>query len=505
MDQDTTTPVISESPKSIPRTMPDTKPPKVSATDGDFSEEKPVTFPTPANSGRFWNKPRLKQYWHDGVLYTSQSSYEVDTSILFVDLLYVGIIAVNADTTVENLTKTAFLRFCVTFLPTWKIWSDIAILVSQFEADELSQRTIILFILACLVGFTTNIYSAFYTTYAQLVAFYLAARFCVALVTLALALFIPRVRPIMLFNLVSILVPAVFWIGSCFLDENLREILIWLAISFDMWGSLIIVWLIRDVPKLSTTIAGRVKQTFQYFPAIEVRHRSERVGAFVSLVFGYSVVGILYQSQSKFGINAFYGKAVLGLVQAFCFNWLYFDVDQKYQQAKSTQRHTISAALWFNAHLPFIMAFTLSAAALSRLVVAHDCINADPEHLTPMYEERSEAELTDGLRWFYCSGLGISFLCMGVISLARGDPPRRNERIPQKLRLVLRAAVAVVWICLPLAKELNSLELIGITASTTVFALAVDVYGMGQEDLPREDTDQFEPRPVTRRETVIGF
>lgn len=483
--------------------MSHTKTPQPSAA--VLSEEKQAVLPPSNNSGRFWTKPRLKQYWHDGVLYTSQSSYEVDTSVLFVDLLYVGIIAVNADTTVENLTKTALLRFCVTFLPTWKVWSDIAILVSQFEADDLTQRTIILFILACLVGFTTNIYSAFYTTYAQLVAFYLAARFCVALVTLALALFIPRVRPIMLFNLVSILIPAVFWIGSCFLDENVREVLIWLAISFDMWGGLVTVWLIRDIPKVSKTMAGKVNRVFQYFPAIEVRHRSERVGAFVSLVFGYSVVGILYQSQSKFGLNAFYGKAVLALIQAFCFNWIYFDVDQKYQLAQSAQRHTISAALWFNAHLPFIMAFTLSAAALSRLVVAHDCINANPEDLIPTWEERSEAELTRGLRWFYCSGLGIAFFFMGVISFVRRDPPRKNERIPQRYRLVLRTAVAVVWLCLPVAKELNSLELIGITTSMTVFTLAVDVYGMGRNDLPRENTEQFEHKPLDRRETMMGF
>ncbi|KAG8909587.1 hypothetical protein FRC00_009825 [Tulasnella sp. 408] len=291
--------------------MPDTETPPAPTSDRVLTEEKRVVSPPPDNLGRFFTKPRLKQYWHDGVLYTSRSSYEVDTSILFVDLLYVGIIAVNADTTIENLTKDAFLRFCVTFLPTWKIWSDIAILVTQFEADDLSQRTIILFILACLVGYTTNIHSAFYETYAQLVGFYLAARFCVALVTLALALFIPRVRPIMLLNVVTILIPAVFWIGSCFLEENVRETLIWLAISFDMWGSLFIVWLIRDVPKVSKSVAERLQRVFQYFPdvvprsqAIEVRHRSERVGAFVSLVFGYSVVGILYQSQSKFGINA---------------------------------------------------------------------------------------------------------------------------------------------------------------------------------------------------------
>jgi hypothetical protein len=38
-------------------------------------------------------------------------------------------------------------------------------------------------------------------------------------------------------------------------------------------------------------------------------------------VFGYSILTILFQSRASFGINAFFGKGVLGLIQAFIFNW----------------------------------------------------------------------------------------------------------------------------------------------------------------------------------------
>lgn len=62
------------------------------------------------------------------------------------------------------------------------------------------------------------------------------------------------------------------------------------------------------------------------------------------------------------------------------------------------------------------MAFTISGAALSRLVVAHDCSNADIEKLTETYQERSEGELADGLRWFYGCGLGVAFICMSELS-----------------------------------------------------------------------------------------
>lgn len=59
------------------------------------------------------------------------------------------------------------------------------------------------------------------------------------------------------------------------------------------------------------------------------------------------------------------------------------------------------------------MGFTISGAALSRLVVAHDSPNTDPHKLTEMYEERSEEELMYGWRWFYCGGLAVAFIFMG--------------------------------------------------------------------------------------------
>ena len=68
---------------------------------------------------------------------------------------------------------------------------------------------------------------------------------------------------------------------------------------------------------------------------------AERTNAFVTLVFGYSVVALLFQNKAAYGINAyvliifqvnlliqsrFFGKAILGLIQAFSFNWLYFEI-----------------------------------------------------------------------------------------------------------------------------------------------------------------------------------
>ena len=61
------------------------------------------------------------------------------------------------------------------------------------------------------------------------------------------------------------------------------------------------------------------------------------------------------------------------------------------------------------------MSYVLGGAALSRLVIAHDCPNADPETLTEVYAGRSAEDIHDGLRWYYCVGMGLALACMGEL------------------------------------------------------------------------------------------
>jgi low temperature requirement protein LtrA len=87
------------------------------------------------------------------------------------------------------------------------------------------------------------------------------------------------------------------------------------------------IFFIKISKKLSPRLGAWTDRVFEFYPAVNIEHKVERTNAFVTLVFGYSVVAIIYQSSSSYGLNAFFGKAVLGLLQAFCFNWIYFELD----------------------------------------------------------------------------------------------------------------------------------------------------------------------------------
>jgi len=69
------------------------------------------------------------------LLWRASEVEEVASFELFVDLLYVGIIAVVGDAAAEDATGFGLLRFSVTFILGWKMWSDLTLVVSWFETN----------------------------------------------------------------------------------------------------------------------------------------------------------------------------------------------------------------------------------------------------------------------------------------------------------------------------------------------------------------------------------
>lgn len=191
-------------------------------------------------------------------------------------------------------------------------------------------------------------------------------------------------------------------------------------VSTDIIGQAILFLIVSKVSKLQSTGFGKnFRRWFEFRPSLNIEHKTERTNAFVTLVFGYSVVALLYQNRAAFGINAFFGKAILGLIQAFCFNWLYFEIDGWNIHTHAIRRHFASSIAWITIHSPFIMSYVLAGASLSKLVLVHDSKDANPETLTESYVGLSEAEIAPGLRWFYSAGLGIALLCMSKFLLCQ--------------------------------------------------------------------------------------
>lgn len=183
---------------------------------------------------------------------------------------------------------------------------------------------------------------AFNETYSQLVAFYLAARFFIGSYYGFISYIIPMVRGMMIGQVVAIAIPSGVWIASIYVDMPQRFVLIWIALAMDLFASIVLVFLIRKAHSVSPRLGAWAERVFEFYPAVNIEHKTERTNAFVTLIFGYSVVALLYQNSASFGVNAFFGKAVLGLIQAFCLNTIYFEIDNDSLFQHAIRRNVIS-------------------------------------------------------------------------------------------------------------------------------------------------------------------
>lgn len=336
-------------------------------------------------------------------------------------------------------------------------------------------------------------------------SFYLAARIFTAIFYGAAAYLLPMIKGIMISQIVSIIAPTALWIASIHVDMPRRLGFIIPALFLDMYGHIAFFTLLRYKQNHNSNVKWKqwFERMFEFIPAISIEHRVERMNAFVSLVFGYSVVAILFQNQGGYDINAFLGKAILGLMQAFTFNWIYFDIDSRNIKLHAIRRSGISgqsysylflslyfiantaiAGLWGFSHLPFVMGYIVATSALSRLVLATDVPGTNLNQLAEPYRDSAEDEFNSGVRFFYCHGLAIALLCMAVISFSHEHKKQPTLRLNKNIRLANRIAVCVIMFFLPLATSLHSLSLISITLSLTVWALIVELWGKSCTDDP---------------------
>lgn len=441
---------------------------------------------------KFWKRPVVRQYFHKGLLWRSKESGEVASFELFTDLLYVGVIGTIGDTASESATSASLLHYLITYTMSARMWADITNMNNWFETGDVIQRLCIMLILLCILGFTTNVANAFEDSYTAMVAFYLGERLLQGVYFIWVAALVPTIRGVMICQTVLVLVTTAMWIASVHTEYPGRLGLMIPAVLLDLFGSMAITFIMRAIQQFNESQSSkrlasfmrRLSTHFEFYPAFNIEHRVERNNTFMALVFGYSVLAILYQNRfSVFASNAIFGKASLSLIQAFCFNWMYFEIDLLNMQVHAIRRHYFSAWIWIFGHLPFAMGYTLAATAMSKIVLAHDCSNANEESLGEPYDTRSLANVSTGLRWFYCGGLCVALVFSCIISLSHIYRISEDSRLTRESRLIIRFAAAIAILLLPLVptNRLDSLALIGITCSVIIGCLMVDLYGLSQK------------------------
>jgi hypothetical protein len=231
---------------------------------------------------KFIRRPTIRQYFHKGLLWRSAKAGEVASFELFVDLVYVGVIDIVGETAVEHAGGLSLLHFVIVFSVAWKIWSDLTQQINHFEIDDIFQRLNVIFYLACLFGFTTNIAYAFESTYTSMIAFYIAQRLFAAMWYGGTGYFLPNIRGTMVSMALLVAISSAIWIASIHVAWPNQLALIWIAVVIDTFGGVLLIYVMRKANCVG--ILKPFAHYFEFFPAINIEHRVERTNAFVSLV-----------------------------------------------------------------------------------------------------------------------------------------------------------------------------------------------------------------------------
>ncbi|KAG9301916.1 hypothetical protein G9A89_004596 [Geosiphon pyriformis] len=378
---------------------------------------------------RLIRPPRVRQYWHKGVLHRELEERRTSMTELFWDLIFVAVAGVLGHSLVsEDINGARLEAFFITFFPIWRLWVDVQLYLNVYSSDDLIQKFLVLWeiiIVVCMASHSHDITGEIGRFF---IASFVVGRLTMVALFLGLAIFIPMFRISFITAAWGIFIPSILWIVVMGVhDTNDKKKLIWSSIAFDLfWQVFVPIYNrygtktpvnhthTRDFERADTltdpvtgaksggtlepisraaTMPHRMMKTkgteyqwkwrdlfslfkiSEYRPALNIEHWSERLGTYIIISIGEMVVAILYTSyNSKFDWEL--GKALLGLLIAYNLHWIYFDVDASRQYQHALRRHVISGVLFGLIHLPLAMSLIIAGDSLALLVKARDFTSA---------------------------------------------------------------------------------------------------------------------------------
>ncbi|OKL63241.1 hypothetical protein UA08_01337 [Talaromyces atroroseus] len=365
---------------------------------------------------------------------------------LFLDLLYVAILANFAESLAEDVTGVKLAKYILILAPSWHVWSDLRELMNSFFNDDILQRVLILWIMAILIVYGNNapLVDESLSAMRSTVGAYMAARMSANLAHLfySFSSYHHRAQQRLWFVLSTL--ALCIYIPLYFEGVSLRSKIAVAAVAEVFEESL---WMFCYSP-----IAKRLLRA-RYTTAVDIPHEIDRFAAFYIIALGEFLYTIIVGSPAAVGFNLSLLRAVWTLIIAFCLNWMYLHNDCAVHFTHPLRHTVLTAFAWVTLHLPLI-ASLLAGGHVS-------AASADEEE-----------SFTMGQRWLLCAGLGVGVFCLYIMALLySSNDAGCTLMLPKKFRLIMRPAVGLILVLLPLAKSLNLTETLSVIMALVVFCL----------------------------------
>ncbi|ETN38010.1 uncharacterized protein HMPREF1541_07633 [Cyphellophora europaea CBS 101466] len=396
-------------------------------------------------------RPKALQWFHNGELHKAgEEERAAGRFELFLDLLYVAIVANFSDELSEHPDGQHLAKYVLIFAPAWHIWADLREIMNSYYTDDIVQRLIILWVMALLVLYGNNAphveeLNALQTT----VGAYMCARFTTASVFLisSFASYQHRAQARIMwgFMLVGLLLCIPLFVETVSLLAKAAIVAVIIIYQEITWAITLSPWL-------------KKKLGLQYSTAVDISHEIDRLAAFFVIVLGEFMYSVIVGNPAGTGLTDGFGKAVCTLIIAFSLNWLYVSGDGSLQATHPIRRSAWTAFGFFLLHLPLSASFLIGG------------------HICAMSVGIQEFE--DGQRWLLGGGLGVGMLCLWIYGMLYRTEDEGNMLLPKVLRIGMRLVIAIVLVILPKTHDhLTTVQLMAVVAVLFAFALFWETVG----------------------------
>ncbi|MFI8521078.1 low temperature requirement protein A [Streptomyces sp. NPDC085481] len=311
---------------------------------------------------------------------------------LFFDLVFVAFVAQLSHGLHGDPGWHEFGVFFALYFPPWWMWANLTVSANLFEDDRARRRVAMLAAMLCLAVMAAAVpeadgdrgpaYALGYAgTRLVLLALWWPATRLPAPDT------IPRWRP-----LTYCLLSGLLWAGSAAVPAPWR---------YPVWAALLLAEMVLLLASRGQGVPGR----------LHTGHLVERVGLFVIIVLGESVLGLITSTDQTWTAAAGV-VAVLGFVLLAALWWSYFDF------ASTAAERVIGSANRRDAYLLArdvggFLHFFVTAAVISMAA-----------GLATAVEESGHDHLARGAVWALAGGLALYHAAHALIALRFGRPLR---------------------------------------------------------------------------------
>lgn len=405
---------------------------------------------------KLFKQPQALQFFYYNKLYKVVGERTAGVFELFLDLLYVAIIALFSSGVAEAPDAIHIVKYVIIFLHAYQIWQDLREIFNSYYTDDILQRTLILIVMGFMVIFANNAArmgesedgedTTFNASFYTAIGSFLILHFILIANWIFYSFLIPehavRMRSMAIPNIISFFLR----IGMIWAHWRGRIVLAVIALAIERLSFFYIYspWFKpKDLEEFST--------------AVNIEHEKDRMTALFIIVLGEFLNAVVLKAPAGDGISSRTLRAILVLVIAFTLNWLYVHSDGGSHNTHPLRRSALAAMAWFWVHEPLCAVFVLAGDIAAEFTAESHL----EEHAQP-------------LQWIFCGSMAIGLLCLWI--LAQATKEKEVLVFNKQLRLLLRFASVPIFACLPLS-TLGTSAVLGVIAGVLIATVVWETYG----------------------------